>query len=143
MLRLTLFVTFAAMLVSPAHSDEVWVCSMPEDWSKGQVQSRYWLHAGYFVEIGQPHRSYNVLVDDDVAIVAVDATGIDPKSAGLPTNQKPIIGSTTFAMNRQTGEAVVGYVALPGPNAPPKQGNCREQTAADRDAIWPRGFQGE
>jgi hypothetical protein len=84
---------------------------------------------------------YEVLADNRVGLVAVAAWDADPRVVGLPATH-PDVASRTIAIERESGSAAIGSVDAFGPSLPIAYGKCHVQTNEDKDAIWPKGFDG-
>ena len=138
--------TLCALSAPALADDEVWVCRFLPESDNRAYPARYWLHEGHFAAVGMPPIIYTVQVDTDLAIIAVYTVALDKEYiAPTPSHPDPVIGSETIAINRKTGDAVEGGVALYdyGQSNPPLHGTCHRQTSHDPDAVWPRDFQGK
>jgi hypothetical protein len=141
--RLVCLVAPLLALATPTLADEVWVCKLPENWSDPPVVSRYWLHSSMLQEIGQPFRVFNVLSDTNNGIVAVAVANIDENISQIPDEPSPIIGLTTFAIDRRSGDSKRAGMTIHGVDHPPIYGKCHLQREGENGAVWPNEFKGK
>ena len=122
---LTLVLMAWLLATGSAQATEMWACHFAT--SKGDVFARYGLKENYLLEDDVPLERYNVLIDDETAIIGVGATALygDDLGRGLP---RKMIGTTTLAINRKTGDAIKGSVLLYGKNRPADHGSCHLET---------------
>jgi hypothetical protein len=128
MRSLTLLVLVLSAFASPALGKEIWKCEFPADQAKyGLKFTQYELRGKQLMEIGQPYRRYNILIDNKVGIVAVLAESlppVPPSNPVLPPNPAPVIGADVFVIDRKSGSAMRSYTYLTGKPTPADRGNC-------------------
>jgi hypothetical protein len=124
-----------------ASADIVWVCQFPDYTPRGWPHPRYWVHDKTLSEIVEPFSEYKVLVDNDLATIGVASGATDAKAeelAGSPRGKLSSIDVMAIAIDKKTGDAVLGSVTVHGKDAASVHGECHQQRKGDPDAIWPR-----
>lgn len=125
MAKIIYMFAFVALQFSSAAAAELWICRMPEPWSKAPITTTYVLKGKILASTEEPIRAFDVLVDNDLAIIGVAPSAIDPAVTGLlPKSFGLTIGLQTFMINRKTGSAARGGVQLRGPNIKTAHGTC-------------------